>query len=128
MIAKIPHEADPDGNFVERFTGQMATLDLLEPALSDFDLTVSRIGTVPNDKVVGHSVLHPPLFVIGIEDAGIATAGAAVMNDNVFPVAQFRLGRVDQGFYRRDKNQLGGGGFGGGRGLGLLGVGLFRSR
>jgi len=128
MVAEISHEADPDGNFVEGFTGQMPALDLPEPALPHFDLTVPGIGTVPNDKVVGHSVLHPPLFVIRIKDTGIAAAGAAVMDHNVFPVAQFRFGRVDQGFYRRDKNQLGSRGFDGGRRLLFFLGGFFQSR
>ena len=41
MGTEVAHEADPDRNFVESFTGEVSALFLLEPAGADFDLAVA---------------------------------------------------------------------------------------
>lgn len=129
MVAKIPDEADPDGDFIEAFTGEVAALDLFDPALPDLDLSVARIGSISNDEVVGHAIFHSALFVIGVEDSCVATSGAAVVNDDIFPVAHVIASGVDLVAYGRQERGFGWGGrFGSGFwcGGGLGGGGWWR--
>ena len=129
MVAKIPDEADPDGDFVEAFAGEVAALDLFDPALPDLDLSVARIGSISNDEVVGHAIFHSALFVISVEDSCVATSGAAVVNDDIFPVAHVIASGVDLVAYGRQERGFGWGGrFGSGFwcGGGLGGGGWWR--
>ena len=122
VVAKVADQADANGDFVEALTGEVAALDLFDPALADFNLPVARIGSISNDEVVGHAVFHSALFVIGVEDSCVATSRPAVVYDDVFPVAQVIARRVDLAADGGDKGGLGRGGRGGGgfrRGGGL---------
>ena len=64
----------------------MASVDLTHPAITNLDLTVTRGSAVTYDKVVGKTVGHlAHVTMVMIEDAGIALAGTAVVNDDEFP-------------------------------------------
>ena len=132
VVAKVADEADANGDFVEAFAGEVAALDLFDPALADLNLPVARIGSISNDEVVGHAVFHPALFVIGVEDSCVATSRPAVVYDDVFPSRaghrapsrsgggrgrQRRSWAGREGRGREGGGGRGGGGFGRGGGL-----------
>ena len=104
-------------------------MDLFDPALPDLDLPVARIGSIPDDEVVGHAVFHPALFVIRVEDSRVTTSGAAVVYDDILPVAQVIASGVDLVADGRDEGGCGWGGRSGSgfwRGGGLGGGGWGR--
>ena len=107
MVTEVPDETDADGDFIQAFACKVPALDLFDPALANFDLAIARVGAVADDEVVCHSVFHPTLFVIGIEDAGVPATRAAVVDHDVFPIAEVIFGRVDLGFNRRNEDQFG---------------------
>jgi len=107
MVTEVPDETDADGDFIQAFACKVPALDLFDPALANFDLAIARVGAVTDDEVVCHSVLHSTLFVIGIEDTGVPATRAAVVDHDVFPIAEVIFGRVDLGFNRRNEDQLG---------------------
>lgn len=126
MAGKIAHETDADGNFIKAFRGEVAALNLLEPAPTYFNLPVARIRAVADDKVVSHAVFHATFAVIGIKDGGISAGGAAVVNDDVLPGTQTAAGGIDLRADGRKESELRGGGgknFWGGGGWGILGGG-----
>jgi len=107
MVTEVTDETDADSDFIQAFAREVTALNLFDPALAHFDLAIAGVGAVADNKVVRHAVLHAALFVIGIEDAGISTARPAVVDHDVFPVAEIVFGGVDLGFYRGNENQLG---------------------
>ena len=107
MVTEVTDETDADSDFIQAFAREVTPLNLFNPALAHFDLAIAGVGAVADNKVVRHAVLHAALFVIGIEDAGISTARPAVVDHDVFPVAEIVFGGVDLGFYRGNENQLG---------------------
>lgn len=107
MVTEVPDEADADGDFIQAFACEVTALDLFDPALANFDLAIAGVGAVADDEVVCHSVLHSTLFVIGIEDAGVPATRAAVVNHDVFPIAEVIFGRVDLGLNRGNEDQFG---------------------
>ena len=117
MGAEVADEADADSDFVERLAGEVPALFLLEPAGADFDLAVARIGAVTDDEVVGHAIFHAAGLTMKIvEDFGITPAGTAVVDDDIFPIAEPIFGGIDLSAGGFDENQLTGCGFGrGGR-------------
>ena len=117
--AEVADEADADSDFVERLAGEVPTLFLLKPAGTDFDLAVARIGAVTDDEVVGHAIFHAAGVTMKIvEDFGIAAAGTAVVDDDVFPISESIFGGIDLGTGRFHENQFSGCRFGRGRGWG----------
>ena len=117
MMGEISNEADSDCDFVQAITCEVTSLDLSTPAVADLNLAVPRIGSVADDKVVSHPVLHAAFFMIGIKDGGVSSRGAAVVNHDVFPFAHLIACRINLGVDGRQKSELwGGGGQGNGRG------------
>ena len=107
MGAEVADEADPDSDFVERLAGEVPALFLLEPAGTDFDLAVARIGAVTDDEVIGHAIFHAAGLAMKIvEDFGITPAGAAVVDDDIFPIAKPIFGGIDLGTGGFNENQF----------------------
>jgi len=107
MGTKVADEADPDSDFVERFTGEVPALFLLEPARADFDLAVAGIGAVTDDEVIGHAIFHAAGLAMKIvEDFGITPAGTAVVDDDIFPIAEPIFGGIDLGTGGFNENQF----------------------
>ena len=108
MGAEISHQTDADGDLVEGFAGQMATLFLAKPAWADFNLAVARVASVSNDEMVGEAVFHPARLPVEIIKNLRITAGrSTVVNHNIFPLPQAVFGGVNLVAGRSDKG-LGG--------------------
>jgi len=82
----------------------MATVDLPYPAITNLDLTVTRRSAVTYDKVVGETVGHlAHVAMVMIEDASVALARTAVVNDDIFPPVPRDTGVVNGFADRRCK-------------------------
>ena len=113
---EVADQADADGDFVQGFAGEVPALDLSAPAVADLDLAIAGIRAVADDEMVGHAVFHAALLRMEVvKDFGVPAAGAAVMDDDILPVAQPVLRRLDLGANRLDKPPIGCGRLFGGR-------------
>lgn len=64
----------------------VATVQLPDPAIANFDLPVAGGGAVADDEMVGQSVGHAAdVAMVVVENARVALPGAAIVNDDVFP-------------------------------------------
>jgi len=104
VMGEISNEADSDCDFVQAITCEVTSLDLSAPAVADLNLAVAGIGSVADDKVVSHPVLHAAFFMVGIKDGGVPSRCAAVVNHDVFPFAHLIAGRIDLGADGRQKS------------------------
>lgn len=83
---EVSDEADAEGDVVEVVAGNMASVDLPGPAVTDLNLAIARTVTVADHEVVGQAVLHVPHpEVIDVKDPGVPLTGAAVVDDDIFP-------------------------------------------
>ena len=74
----------------------MTAVDLAPPSIADFDLAVAGRCAVPDNEVIGETVLHAPnMLVVIIKHTRIALPRAAVMHDNELPAAPFHRGTPD---------------------------------
>ncbi len=86
IAIEIADEADADGNIVQIVAMNMASVELANPAISDFDLTVSRRRAISDHEMVSQSIWHfADMPMVVVKDARITLARTAVMNDNVLP-------------------------------------------
>src|SRR2546421_3050378 len=86
VAVEIADETNAEPDVVHVIAVDVATSELVHPAIADLDLAVARGGAVADDEVVGESVLHPPNpAVIVIEGARVPLPRAAVVDDDEFP-------------------------------------------
>ena len=72
----------------------MAAVDLAPPAVAHFDLAVAGRSPIANDEVISEPILHPPdMPMVIIEDARVALARAAIMDNNKLPATPLRPAR-----------------------------------
>lgn len=91
---EIPDEADADRDEIELVVFDVAALELLRPAGTDFDLAVAGVDAVADDEVVGESVLHAAFAVGASVGFGVAFFNGAVVSDDGLPI---RALHVDAG-------------------------------
>ena len=85
-LFEIADETDADGDVVDPATAHVAALELLEPAISDFNLAVAGVAAVSNDKVISQAVGHPHVTAVEpVVDLRVALIHPAVMADDIFP-------------------------------------------
>lgn len=79
----------------------MPAIDLAAPAIAYFDLAVPRGCSIPNDEMIGETILHPAdMPMVIIEDAGVSLPRAAIMHHDELPATPFNWrasDRVDHG-------------------------------
>src|SRR5215510_9435049 len=79
----------------------MAPVDLTTPAITYFDLPISRGCPVPDHEMIGETILHSAhVPVIIIEDTRVPLPCAAIMYYNELPATPFHRrapDRVDYG-------------------------------
>ena len=93
---EIAYETNAESDVIQVIARNMTAIDLPSPAVTDFDLSIPRGISIADDEVVGEAILHfayPP--VINIENSSVPLAGAAVVNDDVFPATALDLCVVD---------------------------------
>lgn len=98
VAIEIAYETNAKSDVVQVIARNMTAIDLPSPAVTDFDLSIPRGISIADDEVVGEAILHfayPP--VINIENSSVPLAGAAVVNDDVFPASALNF-RVVDGF------------------------------
>ena len=64
----------------------MAPVDLSGPAVANLYLSVARAMPVADHEMISQTVLHvADTEVVDVKDSGIPLAGAAVVDDDIFP-------------------------------------------
>ena len=90
VAIKIAYQANAERNVVQIIAVHVAAVDLTPPAITHFDLTITRGSSVADHEVVGKTVLHPPdVPMIIIKNARVPLPRAAVMHHNELPTASF---------------------------------------
>ena len=98
VAIEIAYETNTQSDVVQVIARNMTAIDLPGPAVADFDLSIPRGISIADDEVVGEAVLHFAYSpVINIENSCVPLAGAAVVNDDVFPASALNF-RVVDGF------------------------------
>ena len=95
---EIADQADPERDVVQVIAMNMAAIDLAPPAIAHLDLAVSGRCPIPNDKVIGQSILHmPDVTMIIVEHLRIPLTCAAVVHDDKLPlrIAMIRRRAID---------------------------------
>ena len=90
VAIKIAYQTNAERNVVQIIAVHMAAVDLTPPAITHFDLTITRGSSVANHEVVGKTVLHPadvPMIII--KNARVPLPRAAVMHHNELPTVSF---------------------------------------
>ncbi len=96
VAVQVANEANAKCDIIKIIARNVTSVDLLSPAITDFDLSVARGLSVSNHKVVGEAVLHfSNAAVVVVKDPGIALACAAVVNNDVFPSPAFDFRIID---------------------------------
>ena len=100
VAIEIAYQTDSERDVVQVIAVDMAAIDLAAPAITDFDLAVTGRCPIPNNKVIGETVLHATnMLVVIIEDTRIALSCTAIMHDNELPPTPFHRrapDRIDQ--------------------------------
>lgn len=90
VAIKIAYQTNAERNVVQIIAVHVAAVDLTPPAITHFDLTVTRGSSIANHEVVGKTVLHPAdLAMIIIKNARVPLPRAAVMHHNELPAVSF---------------------------------------
>src|SRR4029434_8738820 len=101
IAVEIADEADAKGDVIEVITMHMAALQLLPPAVANFDFAIARGRSVANDEMVGESILHVPnAAMVVFKGAGVALARPSVVDGDVAPAAFAHTRTVDLGTHR----------------------------
>ncbi len=87
---EIAHQTNAERNVVQIITVHVPAVDLAAPAITHFDLAVSRGCSVPNHEMIGETILHPAdMPVVIIEDARVSLPRAAIVHHNKLPATPF---------------------------------------
>ena len=87
---EIAYETNTERDVVQIIAVHMATVDLTSPSIADFDLAIPGGCAVPDNEVIGETILHAAnMLVVIIEHTGVALPRAAVVHDNELPAAPF---------------------------------------
>ena len=96
VAVEIAHEADAKRDVIEVVAGDMASVELGGPAVTDLDLAVAGAMSVANNEMVGEAVFHvADAEMVNIENTGISLTGAAVVDNDVFPTTAVHRGTID---------------------------------
>src|SRR5690625_3085116 len=88
---KVSDEADADSGLVDAVVAHVASLELFEPAVADFDFAVSGVDSISDDKMVGKTVRHSHLITMkAVVAFGVPVVHSAVVNDDVLPISADR--------------------------------------
>ena len=86
IAVEIPDKTDAKGDVVQIVACNMASVELGRPAVPYLDLSIAGTMPVTDDEMVGESVFHvTDAEMIDVKNTGISLAGAAVVNDHIFP-------------------------------------------
>lgn len=91
VLLKISDEADPDSVLVVEVAADVTAIDLAAPSWADLDLSIAGVDPVSDDKVVGEAILHSASTMVTVIGFGVSVADCAVVGDDVFPAAIFRV-------------------------------------
>ena len=87
---EIAYETDAERDVVQIIAVNMAAVDLTSPSIPDFDLAIAGGCAVPDNEVIGETVLHAAnMLVVIIKHTGIALPRAAIVHDNELPTTPF---------------------------------------
>ncbi len=96
VTIEITDEADSERNVIQVVAGDVASVELCRPAVTDLHLAVSRTMSVANNEMVSQTVLHVTnTEVVDVKDPRISLTGAAVVDNDIFPAAPSHRGSID---------------------------------
>lgn len=77
-------------------------MDLGFPTIANFDLAISGVTSVPDDKVVGHAIFHAAnVAMVAVEGIRVSFCRRTVVDDDVFPSAPRNIRSVDLALHVR---------------------------
>ena len=83
---EIAYETNAERDVIQIIAVNMTAVDLAPPSIADFDLAVAGRCAVPDNEVIGETVLHAAnMLVVIIKHTRIALPRAAVVHDNELP-------------------------------------------
>ena len=86
VAIEIADETNPEPDVVHVIAVDVAAAHLFYPAIANLDLAVARRSAVPDDKMIGETVLHSahvPMIIV--EHARASLPRPAVVDDDEFP-------------------------------------------
>ena len=90
VAIEIAYKANAERDVVQIIAVHVTAVDLVPPAIADFNLAVTGRCAVPDDEVIGEAILHAPnMLVVIIKDTRIALSCAAIVHDNELPATPF---------------------------------------
>jgi len=96
ITIEVADETNAEGDVIEVVAGDMATVELCGPAVTDLHLTISGAMSVADNEMVGEAVFHvADAEMVNIENTGISLTGAAVVDNDVFPTTAVHRGTID---------------------------------
>lgn len=96
ITIEVADETNAEGDVIEVVAGDMASVELGGPAVTDLDLAVAGAMSVANNEMVGEAVFHvADAEMVNIENTGISLTGAAVVDNDVFPTTAVHRGTID---------------------------------
>jgi len=94
---EIADQTNPERNVVQIITVHVPAVDLATPAIAHFHLAVSCGCSVPDDEMIGETILHPAhVAMVIIEDARVSLPRAAVVHHNELPATPFHWRASDR--------------------------------
>ena len=86
VVIEIAHETNAERDIVQIIAVDMTAINLVPPAITHFDLSISGGGPVSDDEVVGQSVPHSTdMPMIIVEHTGISLSRSTIVNNNELP-------------------------------------------
>jgi hypothetical protein len=94
---EVAYQADTKRDIVEIIAMDVTAVDLTSPAVADLNLSVSGRGSIPDDKMIGQTVLHSPhMAMIVVEDRGVSLPSPTVVNNDVLPTGRRHRCPIDR--------------------------------
>ena len=85
---EVPDQANAKSDVVQVIAVDVTAIDLAAPAITDFDFTISGRGSIPDNKMIGKTVLHAAdMAVVIIKNPRAPLPRPAVVHDNELPAA-----------------------------------------
>ncbi len=85
---EVADQANAKSDVVQVIAVDVTAIDLAAPAITDFDFTISGRGSIPDNKMIGKTVLHAAdMAVVIIKNPRAPLPRPAVVHDNELPAA-----------------------------------------